>query len=160
VKLFIQRNDAAGALLAVTLAGAVLVEWAVTLHERAAGERGLGRRAAVAGRTLREVTLLRTGERREEDLHTKWVLVGSVTAGIGLGLLAAVQLPGSSFRSRVGPRRSSASRSCGPGSGWARGRSWRSAGSSGVNIQVLRSDHSPAGAGSLVVHSRRWEPAQ
>ena len=41
VKLFIQRDDAAGALLAVTLAGAVLVEWAVTLRERTAGERNL-----------------------------------------------------------------------------------------------------------------------
>jgi hypothetical protein len=45
----------------------VLVEWAVTLRERTAGEEHLGRRAAVAGRTLREVTLFRTGERREED---------------------------------------------------------------------------------------------
>jgi hypothetical protein len=63
VKLFIQRNDAAGALLAVTLAGAVLVEWAVTLRERTAGEPHLRSRAVVAGRTLREVTLFRTGER-------------------------------------------------------------------------------------------------
>lgn len=160
MKLFIQRDDAAGALLAVTLAGAVLVEWAVTPHERTAGERGLGRRAAVTGRTLREVTLFRTGERREDDLHTKWVLVGSVTAGIGLGLLAAVQLPGLEF-----PITGWAPTLIGIAIMWAGiglrawaivalGRFFRR------DIQVLRSDHSPAGAGSLVVHSRRWEPAQ
>jgi hypothetical protein len=43
----------------------------VTLGERTAGEARLGRRAAVAARTLREVTLFRTGERREEDRNTK-----------------------------------------------------------------------------------------
>ena len=232
MKLFIQRDDAAGALLAVTLAGAVLVEWAVTLRERTAGERNLGRRAAVAGRTLREVTLFRTGERREEDRNTKWMLVGSVTAGIGLGLLAAVQLPGLEFpitgwaptligiaimwagiglrawaivalgrffRRDIQVAQDQLVVRAGPyaavrhpayagnllmlaGLGVALAN-WASLAALVVipvaghlpRIRVedappdrparrplprLRSDHSPAGAGSLVVDSRRWEPAQ
>ena len=78
VKPFFQQDTAAGVLVGVTLAAAVVVEWGVTLRERTAGEGRPGKRAAVAARTLREVTLFRTGERREEDRNTKWALVGSV----------------------------------------------------------------------------------
>jgi hypothetical protein len=45
-----------------TIAAAVLVEWAVTLRERIAS--GGGGVVAKAAGVLREVTLLRTGERR------------------------------------------------------------------------------------------------
>jgi protein-S-isoprenylcysteine O-methyltransferase Ste14 len=44
------------------------------------------------------VTLFRTGERREEDRNTKWMLVGSVTAGIGLRARAIVGLSRSFHR--------------------------------------------------------------
>jgi protein-S-isoprenylcysteine O-methyltransferase Ste14 len=94
MKPFFQRDTAAGVLVGVTFAAAVLVEWGVTLRERAVGEGRPGRRAAVAARTLREVTLFRTGERREEDRGTKWILVGSVALGLVLGTVAQQELPG------------------------------------------------------------------
>jgi protein-S-isoprenylcysteine O-methyltransferase Ste14 len=97
VKPFFREDSTAGALVAVTLAAAVLVEWGVTLRERTAREEHLGKRVAVAARTLREVTLFRTGERREEDRNTKWLLVGSVAAGLVLGGLAQRALPGLAF---------------------------------------------------------------
>jgi protein-S-isoprenylcysteine O-methyltransferase Ste14 len=97
VKPFFQEDGAAGALVAVTLAAAVLVEWGVTVRERAAGEERFGRRAAVAARTLREVTLVRTGERRAEDRNTKWALVGSVAAGLVLAIVAQRALPSLAF---------------------------------------------------------------
>jgi protein-S-isoprenylcysteine O-methyltransferase Ste14 len=97
VKPFFQENTAAGVLVGATLAAAVLVEWGVTVRERAAGERHPGRRLAAAARMLREVTLFRTGERRGEDRNTKWVLVTSVAAGLVLGGIAQRRLPGLSF---------------------------------------------------------------
>ena len=178
------------------------------------------------------MTLFRTGERREEDRNTKWMLVGSVTAGIGLGLLAAVQLPGLEFpitgwaptligiaimwagiglrawaivalgrffRRDIQVAQDQLVVRAGPyaavrhpayagnllmlaGLGVALAN-WASLAALVVipvaghlpRIRVedaapdrparrplprLRSDHSPAGAGSLVVDSRRWEPAQ
>jgi protein-S-isoprenylcysteine O-methyltransferase Ste14 len=97
VKPFFQRDTAAGLLVGATLAGVVLVEWGVTLRERLAGERRVGARAAIAARTLREVAVFRTGERRDEDRNTKWVLVGGVAAGLVLAILAQSSLPGLAF---------------------------------------------------------------
>jgi protein-S-isoprenylcysteine O-methyltransferase Ste14 len=97
VKPFFEHDTAAGVLVGATLAAAVLVEWGVTVHERTADEREPGKRLAVAARMLREVTLFRTGERREEDRNTKWALVGSVAAGLVLGSLAQRALPGLAF---------------------------------------------------------------
>ena len=97
VKPFFQRDTAAGVIVGVTLAAAVLVEWGVTLRERTAGEGRPARRMAVAARTLREVTLFRTGERREEDRNTKWALVGSVASGLVLGGAAQRAFPGLAF---------------------------------------------------------------
>ena len=97
MKPFFQQDAAAGAVVGATLAAAVLVEWGVTLRERAAGEGRQDRRAAAAARTLREVTLFRTGERHEEDRNTKWALVGSVAAGLVVGVLAQRGAPGLAF---------------------------------------------------------------
>jgi protein-S-isoprenylcysteine O-methyltransferase len=97
VKPFFQQDAAAGVLVGVTLAAAVVVEWGVTVRERTAGERRPGGRAAIAARTLREVTLFRTGERRDEDRNTKWALVGSVALGLVLGSVAQSAFPGLAF---------------------------------------------------------------
>jgi len=97
VKPYFQQNTAAGVLVGVTLAAAVVVEWGVTVRERTAGERRPGRRLAVAARMLRGVTLFRAGERHEEDRNTKWVLVTSVAGGLVLGGIAQRVLPGLAF---------------------------------------------------------------
>ena len=94
---FFAENDLAGALVAITALAAVLVEWAVTLRERTAAEPRLWRRLVLAAATLSEVTLLRTGERRPEDRNTKWVLVGSVVAGLVLAVEAAQHLTSLAF---------------------------------------------------------------
>lgn len=97
MKPFFQEDAAAGVVVAVTLVAAVLVEWGVTLRERTAGEESLAAKAAAAASTLREITLFRTGERREEDRNTKWALVGSVAAGLVLAIVAQRVLPGLAF---------------------------------------------------------------
>jgi hypothetical protein len=83
---FFTVDRAATALVCVTLAPAVLVEWAITLSERVRSEPRLSRRFVPAAATLREVTLLATGERRDEHRSTKWVLQGSVVVGLGAGV--------------------------------------------------------------------------
>jgi protein-S-isoprenylcysteine O-methyltransferase Ste14 len=97
VKPFFATDNLAGALVVATAIAAVLVEWAVTLRERLAGERSLGRRIVLAAAMLREVTLLRTGERRAEDRDTKWVLIGSVVVALALAWAAHQRLPGLEF---------------------------------------------------------------
>jgi protein-S-isoprenylcysteine O-methyltransferase Ste14 len=97
VKPFFAQNGLAGALVAVTALAAVLVEWAVTLRERAGDVPRGWRRALLAAATLREVTLLRTGERRSEDHNTKWVLVGSVVVGLVVAVEAERRAPGLAF---------------------------------------------------------------
>jgi protein-S-isoprenylcysteine O-methyltransferase Ste14 len=97
VKPFFTQNDLAGALVAVTAVAAVLVEWAVTVRERLAGEPGGWRRLQLAGAALGEVTLLRTGERRAEDRGTKWVLVATAVAGFLLAAAAQRRAPGLAF---------------------------------------------------------------
>ena len=83
------RNDVAGFLVIATLAGAVLVEWAVTFRERET-TRGVGRLRAAS--VLGEVTLLRTGERRDEDRNTKWILLGGALIAFALAVLAEQHL--------------------------------------------------------------------
>ena len=97
MKPFFQRDTAAGVVVGVTLAAAVLVEWGVTLRERMAGERRLRARASLAVRTLREVALFRTGERPAEDRNTKRLLVGGVGAGLVVAVLVQRALPGLAF---------------------------------------------------------------
>ena len=97
MKPFFAQNDLAGGLVAATAIAAVLVEWAVTLRERTADEPRSWRRLLLAAATLREVTLLRTGERRSEDRNTKWVLVGSAVAGLVLAVEAARHAPSLAF---------------------------------------------------------------
>jgi protein-S-isoprenylcysteine O-methyltransferase Ste14 len=97
VKPFFATNNLAGALVVATMIAAVFAEWAVTLCERDAGERSLGRSILLAAATLREVTLLRTGERRSEDRNTKWVLVGSGAVALALAWVAHQRLPGLAF---------------------------------------------------------------
>ena len=90
MKPFFATDGVAGALVVATGIAAVLVEWTVTLRERMAGEPGLGRRVRLAAAILREVTLLRTGERRDEDRNTKWMIVGSAAVPVA-GAWAALQ---------------------------------------------------------------------
>ncbi len=97
MKPFFTQNDLAGALVAVTAAAAVLVEWAVTVRERLAGERGRRRRLSVAAAALSEVTLLHTGEHRAEDRGTKWLLVATAVAGFLLAAAAQRRAPGLAF---------------------------------------------------------------
>jgi len=97
VKPFFTQNDLAGALVAVTALAVVLVEWAVTVRERLAGEPRMSRRLAIAAAGLSEVTLLRTGERRAEDRGTKWLLIATAVAGFLLATSAARRAPGLAF---------------------------------------------------------------
>ena len=103
MKPYFAQDDVAGALMIATIAAAVLVEWAVTLRERiAAGPGGVVGKAAGV---LREVTLLRTGERREEDRGTNgWVptIAGLAVMWAGIGLRAwAIVTLGRFFRRDV-----------------------------------------------------------
>ncbi len=98
---FFRQDDAAGALVIATVVAAVAAEWAVTLRERRASDRrGL---AAQAAGTLREVTLLRTGERRDEDERTKWILVAGLLGGLVLAVVAQRSLPGAAMPSTGWP---------------------------------------------------------
>jgi len=97
---FFTVDRAATALVCVTLAAAVLVEWAITLSERVRSEPRLSRRFVLAATTLREVTLLATGERRDEDRSTKWVLQGSVVVGLVLAWEAQAHLTEFAFSVR------------------------------------------------------------
>jgi protein-S-isoprenylcysteine O-methyltransferase Ste14 len=99
VKPFFATDNLAGALVVATVIAAVLIEWAVTLRERVAGEGSLGRRILLAAATLREVTLLRTGERRTEDRNTKWMIVGSAAVALVVASAAHQRLPGLAFPS-------------------------------------------------------------
>ena len=97
MKPFFVSDNLAAALVLSTAIAAVLLEWAVTLHERVAGEPVLGRRVRLAAATLGEVTLLRTGERREEDRNTKWLMVGSAAVALAVAWAAHQRLPGLAF---------------------------------------------------------------
>lgn len=97
MKPFFTQNGLAGALVAVTAAAAVLVEWAVTVRERLTGEPGRWRRVQIAAAALSEVTLLRTGERRAEDRGTKWLLIATAVAGFLLAAAAQRRVPGLAF---------------------------------------------------------------
>jgi protein-S-isoprenylcysteine O-methyltransferase Ste14 len=81
----------------VTALAVVLVEWAVTVRERLAGEPRMSRRLAIAAAGLSEVTLLRTGERRAEDRGTTWLLIATAVAGFLLATAAARRAPGLAF---------------------------------------------------------------
>jgi protein-S-isoprenylcysteine O-methyltransferase Ste14 len=98
---FFRQDDAAGVLVIATIMGAVAAEWYVTLRERRATERRglLGQAAGV----LHEVTLLRTGERREEDARTKWVLIGGLLCGFFAAIIAQRALPGAAMPSTGWP---------------------------------------------------------
>jgi hypothetical protein len=98
VKPFFTQNGLAGALVAVTAIAVVLVEWAVTVRARLAGEPRMSRRLSIAAAGLSEVTLLRTGERRAEDRGTKWLLIATAAAGFLLAALAQRRAPGLAFR--------------------------------------------------------------
>ena len=97
MKPFFATDDLAGALVLATMIAAVLVEWGVTLRERLAGEWSPARSVRLAAATLREVTLLRTGERRTEDRNTKWMIVGSAAVALVVAWAAHQRLPGLAF---------------------------------------------------------------
>lgn len=102
---FISAHGDAKAILAVSIVGAALLEWAVTARERRqttlAAEAGKGERLGVALDTLVETTTNRTRDAPDADRGTKWVVVGSIFVAILLAWFAAragaTRMPGSGW---------------------------------------------------------------
>ena len=94
-------------LLAATVLGGLLVEWAVTARERIGTTlgpgTGVGARSRVALSTLLETATTRTSGEEAADRGTKRVLVGSTVLAIVLAWWVARAFPGASM----------------PGDGWA-----------------------------------------
>ena len=87
------HKGALAVLVASIVAGGVL-EWIVTLRERAATTRpGAAAYARLALGTLAEVTLTRTSGSAPEDRGTKRLIVVSAAAALLLGVLAARRVP-------------------------------------------------------------------
>jgi len=87
------HKGALAILVASIVAGGVL-EWIVTLRERAATARpGAAAYARLALGTLTEVTLTRTSGSAPEDRGTKRLIVVSAAAALLLGVLAARRVP-------------------------------------------------------------------
>ncbi len=86
-QLFLQTHRAAGAIVIATVVGSVLVEWAVTAHERAgtAAVTGRAARARVWAATLLETSTARTNEDSSADRGSKRILIGSLVAAIAVG---------------------------------------------------------------------------
>jgi protein-S-isoprenylcysteine O-methyltransferase Ste14 len=94
---FLGTHTAALAVLVASLVTGGLLEWMVTLRERAAttlaSRPGAAAYARLALGTLGEVTLTRTSGSAPEDRGTKRLIVGSAAAALLLGVLAARRVP-------------------------------------------------------------------
>jgi len=101
---FLGTHTGALAVLVASIVAGGLLEWIVTLRERAAtAQPGTAGHARLALGTLAEVTLTRTSGDAPEDRGTKRILVVSAAAALLLGVLAARRAPSLEL----------------PGSGWA-----------------------------------------
>jgi protein-S-isoprenylcysteine O-methyltransferase Ste14 len=101
---FLGSHPAALGLVAATFLAGMVLEWAVTLRERAQAARpGARAYARLVLGTLVEVTTARTAGRAPADRGTKRILVGSAVAALLLAVLAARRVPALRL----------------PGSGWA-----------------------------------------
>ncbi len=91
---FLGSHTGALAVLAASIVAGGLLEWLVTLRERA-GTSGQGAPAyaRLALGTLAEVTLTRTSGSAPEDRGTKRLIVVSAAAALLLGALAARRVP-------------------------------------------------------------------
>jgi hypothetical protein len=101
---FLGTHRGALALLVASIVVGGLLEWAVTLRERAATvPPGTAAKVQLALGTLAEVTLTRTTGSAPEDRGTKRLIVVSAAAALLLGVLAARRVPSLEL----------------PGAGWA-----------------------------------------
>ena len=94
---FLGSHHAALAILVASIVAGGVLEWIVTLRERAAttlpAQPGAAAYARLALGTLAEVTLTRTSESAKEDRGTKRLIVVSAAAALLLGVLAARRAP-------------------------------------------------------------------
>jgi len=91
---FLGAHKGALAILVASIVAGGVLEWIVTLRERAATARpGAAAYARLALGTLTEVTLTRTSGSAPEDRGTKRLIVVSAAAALLLGVLAARRVP-------------------------------------------------------------------